>query len=463
MSLSSRIRTYSEVLRFTPFDASNEFGRSKERYRLIAISGISGVAAKLFAALTNLLSVPLAIHYLGKEQFGLWMVVSSLVAWMQLADFGIANGLTNALAEAHGRDDQGAASGYVSASVAATMVLAALCLAPVFLLASWLPWEVIMSLPKGELAPLAGRCFLVAGVVFVVNIPLSVASRVLIAYQRGYLAGITQIWSALASLVGLFIAISLKLDMVWLVLLASSGPLVGNVIAWAILVRTLPWMRFSWRLINQQAIRRVATSSIPLFLLQIGALSVNQLVNVVIANVGTLKMVADYNVIIRVYILIYVVGISLSAPFYPAIREAYERREETWVVKALKSVLLVRLGALMPAGICLFFTGDLIIRMWINVPLEESFGVIGWLGFIFSLVLAATSSTLGEVLIILDDIWPQTKLVFVSAVTVIVTMFTLIPHVGVAGVFLAMSISTLYPILWSWHRLNAKLQGRFSW
>src|SRR5512136_2603306 len=98
MSLSERIRIYSEVLRFTPFDASTEHGRSKERYRLIAFSGISGLTARMIIALSGVVSVPLTVHYLGKEQFGLWMVVSSMVVWMQLADFGIGNGLTNAVA-----------------------------------------------------------------------------------------------------------------------------------------------------------------------------------------------------------------------------------------------------------------------------------------------------------------------------------------------------------------------------
>ena len=462
MVLSNKIRLYKEILGFKSFDTSTEQGRSKERYRLIALSGIVGLAAKLVTAVLGLVSVPLTIHYLGKEQFGLWMVINSLVVWMQLADFGIGNGLINALAEANGRNDRKAACGYVSSALAASSAVTFLGFIPVYLFSIGLPWNIILNLPKGELASIAGQCFFVSGLVFIVNIPLSVAGRVFIAYQNGYRASLTQVVSALASLACLMAAIMLKLDIVWLVLLVSSGPVVGNLFAWCMLIRILPWLRISWSTITGPAIRRIVNSSVPLFLFQIGALIINQLVNVVIAQVGTLRMVADYNIILKIYLLIFAIGISFSAPFYPAIREAYEKHDMGWVFRALRRVLFIRTGIIFIASLCLLFTGDLIIRMWLNLSLESNFGYLGWFSFLLSLVFASTSSTLGEILTSLDDIWSQIKIVFISAVVVITSMYLLIPSIGVAGVFFAMALSTIYAILWSWRRLHMKLQERFT-
>jgi O-antigen/teichoic acid export membrane protein len=462
MVLSNKIHLYKEVLGLKVFDTSTEHGRSKERYRLIALSGIMGLVAKLVTAVLGLVSVPLTIHYLGKEQFGLWMVINSLVVWMQLADFGIGNGLINALAEANGRNDRKAACGYVSSTLAASSAVTVLGFIPVYLFSIWLPWDIILNLPKGELASIASQCFFVSGLVFVVNVPLSVASRVFIAYQNGYRASLTQVVSALASLACLMAAIMLKLDIVWLVLLVSSGPVVGNLFAWFMLIRILPWLRISWSTITRPAIRRIANSSVPLFLFQIGALIINQLVNVVIAQVGTLRMVADYNVILKIYLLIFAMGISFSAPFYPAIREAYEKHDAGWVFRALRRVLFIRTGIIFIASMCLLFTGDLIIRMWLNLSLESNFGYLGWFSFLLSLVFASASSTLGEILTSLDDIWSQIKIVFISAVVVITSMYLLIPSIGLAGVFFAMALSTIYAILWSWRRLHMKLQERFT-
>src|ERR1700692_3845800 len=54
---------------------------------------------------TSLITIPLTVHYLGDERFGLWMTISSVLAMANFADFGIGNGLLNAVADAYGKDD----------------------------------------------------------------------------------------------------------------------------------------------------------------------------------------------------------------------------------------------------------------------------------------------------------------------------------------------------------------------
>ena len=51
--------------------------------------------------------MPLTVHYLGAERYGVWLTISSLLTWMSMTDFGLAgNALVNVLAEASGKDDQ---------------------------------------------------------------------------------------------------------------------------------------------------------------------------------------------------------------------------------------------------------------------------------------------------------------------------------------------------------------------
>ena len=115
---------FISIIRFKSFDTTSEDGRSKERYRLIALSSSTNIIVKATTSLLGLITVPLTVNYLGKELFGLWMVLSSLVAWMQLSDFGIANGLINALSEAYGKDDKAAASSYIVTALISLIVIA---------------------------------------------------------------------------------------------------------------------------------------------------------------------------------------------------------------------------------------------------------------------------------------------------------------------------------------------------
>ena len=81
-----------QSLRLKEFDTSTPQGRSLERYRRVALTVVTTAGAKLVAILTTLVTVPLTLHYLGAERYGMWMTISSIVAMMGLADLGMGLG-----------------------------------------------------------------------------------------------------------------------------------------------------------------------------------------------------------------------------------------------------------------------------------------------------------------------------------------------------------------------------------
>src|SRR5208337_5143880 len=64
------------------------------RYRPIAQAVWSGAAAKVLSAAITLISLPLAVRYLGAERFCVWATITTTVVWINLLDLGIANTLT---------------------------------------------------------------------------------------------------------------------------------------------------------------------------------------------------------------------------------------------------------------------------------------------------------------------------------------------------------------------------------
>ena len=90
--MTSRLKILS-ALRLKPYNTETAEGRSRERYRRIALTTVTSLIAKGATSLIALVTIPLTINYFGKEQYGLWMIVSSVVIWLQLSDFGINNGL----------------------------------------------------------------------------------------------------------------------------------------------------------------------------------------------------------------------------------------------------------------------------------------------------------------------------------------------------------------------------------
>jgi O-antigen/teichoic acid export membrane protein len=46
-------------------------------------------------------SVPLALHYLGKDQFGLWSLSQQIVGYLILLDLGVTSAVSRFIADCH--------------------------------------------------------------------------------------------------------------------------------------------------------------------------------------------------------------------------------------------------------------------------------------------------------------------------------------------------------------------------
>jgi O-antigen/teichoic acid export membrane protein len=442
-----------------PSHFNSSVHRSSLRNKRVAISGLAAVSARVLTALIGVVTVPLVMGHVGKEQFGLWMVITSLVVWMQLAEFGVAQGLTNALAEAYGRDDRQAARGYIATALVVTTSVALLSLPFLWLGGRLIPWGGLIGITDQHLLNLAADVMLVVGLAFILNVPLSLAERVYTAYQKGYWVSVAQIVAAFAYCVGIWLVVKFGLGLVWAAALMAAFPILSNLLLWLMLPFVNMPVRIGLTGFRRQHLSRVAASSVPLFTFQCGALLVNQLVNVVIATVANLSVVADFNVIQRLYLFVFSIAAALSNPYYPAIREAFERGDLQWAKAAVRRSLLIRIGATLPF-ICFFIlAGDQIITLWLGKSMASPMLVWGWLAVSLLLITSSASSLLSEVLTSLDVIWAQTGIVFLSAAVVLSLMWVLIPVVGVTGVYLAFAASTVVPIGWAGLRLTRKLES----
>ena len=83
----------------------------------------SGAAARLLSSALTLVSLPLAVRYLGVERYGVWATIASTMVWINLLDLGIANTLTNHISRAFALDDRAYAARYFTNALALTGVV----------------------------------------------------------------------------------------------------------------------------------------------------------------------------------------------------------------------------------------------------------------------------------------------------------------------------------------------------
>jgi Na+-driven multidrug efflux pump len=197
----------------------------RERYRRAGLTASTSYIAKALTMLMGIASVPLTVHYLGPERYGVWLTISSLLVWVALTDFGLAgNALVNVLSEAVGNDDRESARHY-AASAFWALVTIALVIGVVFTVAFHsIPWRAVFRVSDATSSQeLETTCALVL-TLFVVNLPLSLLQSLYSAHQDGYLANIWGIASGLVSLLGLVVVTRFHGGLPQLVLAISGVP-----------------------------------------------------------------------------------------------------------------------------------------------------------------------------------------------------------------------------------------------
>src|SRR5436190_21085 len=129
----------------------------RRRYVRIVQSVLTAVAGRGIALVVGIISVPLTVGYLGTERYGVWVTISTLLAWLNIADLGLGNGLLNMLSKAYADDRPDLAQRYIATAFWMLIALA-LGLGLVWLgLGHLIDWSTVLRIQseraQAEVAP----------------------------------------------------------------------------------------------------------------------------------------------------------------------------------------------------------------------------------------------------------------------------------------------------------------------
>ena len=216
----------------------------RERYRRAGLTASASFISKALTIVISFVSVPLTVHYLGSERYGVWLTIGSLLTWMSMTDFGIAgNALVNLLADAHGKEDKRLA-GQHAASAFWALVALSVSIGAIFLFTFHLiPWPTVFHVSSAVPAAELDRACAYSLIFFVVGFPLSMVSSVYGAYQDGFMANIWNIAGSAIALISLIVVAQMKGGLPQLVLaISGTRMLVGIANVYYMFFRKYPWL-----------------------------------------------------------------------------------------------------------------------------------------------------------------------------------------------------------------------------
>ena len=107
---------------------------------------LSGSLSKISTIGIRLLQVPILLSALGAEEYGRWLIISSLPSWLVLANLGFGSVAGNEISMAIGAGDNNGAVKVYSTTIALISILAFICSILVIIIAPIIPWANIMSI-----------------------------------------------------------------------------------------------------------------------------------------------------------------------------------------------------------------------------------------------------------------------------------------------------------------------------
>ena len=339
--------------------------KDDSRFARVLKGGASGVAGKIAAVVVNAVSLPITVRYLGPEQYGFWVTISTTIMMLAVLDLGIANTLTNCISRAYAEQSDEMAKRYYATAFWATSVIAILLGLVSAVIWPHIDWGKLFGLSDPALAREAGKCAAISFGYVLLTLPLGLANKVMGGYQRVPVANMFAMVNSVLGLVAIILVVRMHGSVVNLMAAFCAAMLTGTVLLnlWMGL-RHEPRIRPTPGKVRFGAAREILSHGMLFFVLQITGLIVFNTDNFIIAHFLGAEQVTPYAVTWKLVGYVSVLQSLLVPSLWPAFSEAYLGRDIVWISKTYGRVMRATLVTVGVGSLLLGFAGRWIIGLW---------------------------------------------------------------------------------------------------
>lgn len=385
-----RVLSLNDTVRFLFGRITTEDHR-KRRVLNIIQSVVTNLGNKGISMLVSFLSVPLTIRYLGAEQYGAWVTIGSLLAWLSLTDFGLGNGLTNAVTTAAGQDRPDLARMHLSNGIFLLTVIAGAT--ALVALAAWpfIDWAALFGVKSPEARAEIGPAVAAALTIFLLQFPLGMAGKVYLAYQEGRIGSYWGAAGNVLSLVVLLIVTQTHGGLIWLVIAMAGTPLIVNIASnlWMFTLHR-PILSPRLRHVEFGAMRSLSKVGGKFFLIQILSLIVFQTDNLVVGHYLGSARVPEYSLTYTLFSYTSLPQSALFSYLWAAYTEAIARKDIAWVSRTFHLNLVLGMVFTAVAVLGIAAIAQPFIGWWTRAAVMPSMTLIAWMAA-WSLINAFTN------------------------------------------------------------------------
>jgi O-antigen/teichoic acid export membrane protein len=282
-----------------------------------ALTAFAGYAALASSMGVGLFSVPLALHFLTSEEFGLWNIIGQSLGYLLLLDFGVSASASRLLVGPLRAGDKTELRSWWTVLVVVLISQAFLILA-----VGWLGRDIIIHFFDLQESMSSAAELLWGGLVVVnaIQLPFRAYTGIIYCQDRWYVIHLANIVSSWVNLI-LFAGFLLAGYRTTAYLIASASSVLCNIILWKLAVRqSKVSLGFHLRLFSIAKLRKLFGFSSGIFLVVLASQIAGMSQSIIIGNMLGLGAVAAF-----------VVSCKSSTIMFQLSRRAFDAFNPRWL------------------------------------------------------------------------------------------------------------------------------------
>lgn len=346
---------------------------------------------KGWSGIVMLLSIPISIACLGEYKNGVWMTIATFLLWIDSFDIGLGNGMRNQLATYLAKDEKEKARECVSTTFFMLILIIIPVLILLLLLANQLNWYHILNVSPQKVHNLPGVLYLSFSLVCTTFI-FKFVGNVYMALQLPAINNALVVsGQTLALLATIVILITDKQSLFLIATANTLMPLIVYLVAYPLTFRRFyPQLAPSIRLFNKNSLHALFSLGINFFILQIAAVVLVTMSNVIISHVLSPQMVTPYQVVLRYFSLLTMVFTVIATPYWSATTDAYAKNDYDWIKHSMFNIRRI-VAILIIAAVIMVIIAPFVYQLWVGVDICIPSFLSLSMAVYFSLIIVSTS------------------------------------------------------------------------
>lgn len=332
--------------------------------------GLKNILGMLFLKggqiLIGLLLVPLTLSYVDSDTYGIWLTISSIVAWISFFDIGINNGLKNKLTEALAQGDMSKAQAYISTTYAILSLIFLPLMAVLLLIIPFIDWQSILNVRNVSGEMLVCSMIIVVAY-FCINLIFSTINIIMLADQRPASESLRVFIQQLLTLAVIFVMTKLVPGSLTNLCLALCLCPLAIMILFNVTLFASRYKEIRPRIssVNFKLAPDLLRLGVMFFIIQIAGVIQYQMTNFLILHHFGATEVTAYNIAYKYFNIAYMVWGILTTPIWAAVADAVAKEDYEWIrsmVRKYKKVFLLFVIGM----VVMFAMSQYVYKLWIG-------------------------------------------------------------------------------------------------